>query len=128
MCMKRRTIGGDVMFHTSLIRVCELEVWHEKLRKLIYNGIKGVNVGDVETTDDGADACNTGPNHIEVVKTDEMLVGHINGQLIGSKEICTEDGVCDICHVKLLLKMVQLSCLYNLIIYNHYIYGQLLHC
>ena len=66
-------------------------------------------MSDVETTNDGADACNTGPKHIEVVKTDEMLVGHVNGQLIGSKEICTEDGFCDICHVKLLCEGVSLA-------------------
>ena len=77
--------------------------------KTIYYGIKGVNTYDVETTNGGADTCNTSCNHMEVVKTDETLVGHVNGQLIGSKEISTEDGVCDICHVKLLYEGVSLA-------------------
>ena len=69
-----------------LIRVSRLEAWHKKLRKLVNYGIKGVKASDVETTDGGADACNTSHNHKEVFKTDETLVGHVNGQLIGSKE------------------------------------------
>ena len=64
---------------------------------------------DVETTNGGTDACNTSRNHMEVVKTDETLVGHVKGQSIGNKEICTEDGVCDICHVKLLCEGVSLA-------------------
>ena len=46
---------------------------------------------------------------MEVVKTDETLVGHVNGQPIENKEISTEDGVCDICHVKLLCEGVSLA-------------------
>ena len=107
--MKRGTISGDIMLHPMLIRVCRLEAWNKKLRKLIYYGIKGMNMSDLETTDGGADACNTSRNHMEVVKTGETLVGHVNGQSIGSKEIFTEDGVCDICHVKLLCKGVSLT-------------------
>ena len=64
MSMERGTISCDVMFHTVLIRVCRFEQWHEKLRTLIYYGIKGVNAGDIETTDGGADTCNTGCNNI----------------------------------------------------------------
>ena len=106
---KRGTISGDVMFHTVLIRVCRLEAWHEKLMKVVYYCIEGVNAGDVETTDGGAEACNTSHNHIEVVKTDETFVGHVNGQPIGSQEISTEDGVSDICHLKLLCEGVSLA-------------------
>ena len=107
--MKRRTLGCDVMLHPMLIRVCRLEAWHKKLRKLVYYGIEGVKATDVETADGGADACNTSHNHMEVIKTDETLVGHVNGQPIGNKEISTEDGVCDICHVKLLCEGVSLA-------------------
>ena len=107
--MKRRTISGDVMLHPMLIRVCRLEAWHKKLRKLVYYGLEGVNTSDVDTTDGGADACNTSRNHMYVVKTDEMLVGHVNGQSIGNKEIRTEDGVCDICNMKLLCEGVSLE-------------------
>ena len=59
MSMKRRTICGDVMLHTMLSKVCRLEEGHKLLRKLIYNGIKRMNVGDMETTDGGVDACRT---------------------------------------------------------------------
>ena len=94
MNMKMGTIGGDVIFNIMLSRVCRLEVWDKKLGKLIYYGIKGVNEGDVETTDGGAGACNTSHNYIEVVKTDEKIMGHVNGQPNRSKKISTEDGVC----------------------------------
>ena len=94
MSMKRGIIGGDVMLHPMLIRVCRLEVLHKKLRTLVYYGIEGVNAGDVETTDGRADTCNTSRNHMEVIKTDE---------------ISTEDGVCDICHTKLLCEGVSLA-------------------
>ena len=107
--MKRGTIGGDVMLHTMLIRVCGLETWHETLRKLIYNGIDRLNIGDMETTDNGADASHTSRNHVEVINTYDMLVEHVNGQPIGRKEISTEYGICDIFHVKLLCEGVSLA-------------------
>ena len=66
--MKMET-GSDVIFHFVLIRVCRLEAWDENFGKLIHYGSEGVNVGDMYTTDGGADASNISHNHIEVVKT-----------------------------------------------------------
>ena len=60
------------MLHTLLIYVCVLEEGHEKPRKLVYDGIKRMNVSDVER----ADTCNTGSNYNDVIKYNDMLAEH----------------------------------------------------
>ena len=53
MSIKRGTITGDVDVHTLFIRACEIEVGHKHLRRLIYDGVKQVNAGGVETANGG---------------------------------------------------------------------------
>ena len=79
--MDRWAISDDVVFHTMLVWICGLITGDEELRKFIDDGIKGVNVGDVEATNSGGagDSCR---HNFEVVETDEALVGHVDGKLI----------------------------------------------
>ena len=49
MSIKSGTITGDVVLHTLFIRACEIVVGHRHVRRLIYDGVKQVNVGGVET-------------------------------------------------------------------------------
>ena len=108
MSVKRWTIGGDVVLHTMLIGVRELEAGDEQLEKLIDDGVERVNMGNMETAD-GGKAGNTRRHHIEFVETNEMLIRHVNGQPIGGKEVSTENGFQDLCHVKFLGECVALA-------------------
>ena len=108
MCVKRWTIGGDVVLHTMLIGARGLEARDEQLGKLVDDGVERVNTGNVETAD-GGKAGNTRRHHIEIVETNKMLIRHVNGQPIGGKEISAENGFHDLCHMKFLGKCVALD-------------------
>ena len=108
MSVKRWTIGGDVVLHTVLIGVCELEAGDEQLGKLVDDGVERVNMGNVETAD-GGKAGNTRRHHIEIVETNEPLIRHVNGQPIGGKEVRTENGFRYLCHVKFLGECMALA-------------------
>ena len=100
--MKRRAIRSDVVLHTVLVGVRGLETRDEKLREIIYNGVKRANACDMQTTDGGGDAGGTSRHHVEVIQADETLAGHIYGQPVGGEEVSAKNGVCDIRYVKLL--------------------------
>ena len=106
--MDRWAISDDVGFHTMLVGICRLKMGDEELRKFIDDGIKGVNAGDVEASTCGG-AGDTGRHNFEVVDTDEALVGHVDGKLIGSQEGGTKGMLCGICHMKYLSERVGLA-------------------
>ena len=87
------------MPHIMLIGVDWLDVWRKKLRKFDYYGFEVMNAGEMETQDGGAHACNSCHNHIEVVKTDKVLIGHVNSQPIWRKKsaLRKESVVSDMC-------------------------------
>ena len=108
MSVKRWTIGGDVVLHTMLIGVRGLEAGDEQLGKLVDDSIERVNTGNVKTAD-GGKSDNTRCHQIEIIETNETLIRHVNGQPIGGKEISTENGFCDLCHVKFLGECMALA-------------------
>ncbi len=106
--MKRWIIGGDGVLHTMLIGVRGLEAGNEQLGKLVDDGVERVNTGNVETAD-GGKAGNTKRHHIEIVETNETFIRHVNSQLIGGKEVSTENGFRDCCQVKFLGECMALA-------------------
>ena len=68
-----------------------------------------MDASDMETTGGGVDSGDAGRHHIEVVQTDKTLVRHVDGQPVGGEELSAEDGVRDVCHVKLLSEGMPLA-------------------
>ena len=92
-------MSGDVVLHAMLVGICGLKTGDEKLGKFVNDGVEGVNVGDVETTNTGG-AGNAGRHNFEVIEADEALVGHVDGKPVGSEKVGTKNRFHDICHMK----------------------------
>ena len=91
-----------------LVWICGLKIGDEEVRKFIDDSIKGINAGDVEATTSGGTG-NAGRHNFEFVDTDEALVGHVDGKLIGSQKGGTKNRLCDIYHMKYLRECVGLA-------------------